>query len=157
MLSLIDDRLTQLEAQQGVTYRGGASIYGILKRMDRLLYMGVNSAEVLTKEHRVLKIPEANMGLREGKSGNPHIRFHQIYFTDCQRNMNTVTLKNCYYKFTCAPKHFEVSQIEGFVMKLLFAPPLANFIIASDKAFPLIMETAFSLNEGLFPTGSSWS
>ena len=80
MLSLIDDRLTQLEAQQGVTYRGGASIYGILDRMDRLLYMGVNQAEVLTKEHIVLKIPDfIDVNSRKGfKSGNPRTRFQHI-------------------------------------------------------------------------------
>lgn len=38
MLSLINERLAQLEAQQCVSYRGAASMYGILERMDRLVY-----------------------------------------------------------------------------------------------------------------------
>lgn len=36
MLTLIDDRLAKLEAQQGLTYKG--SMHGILERMDRLVY-----------------------------------------------------------------------------------------------------------------------
>ena len=115
MLSLIDDRLAQLEAQQSVTYRGEASIYGILERMDRLLYMGVNQ---LTTLHRVLKIPDVNMGARKGKSANPRIRFQNIYFTDCEKNMNIVTLKDCYYKHTCTPKDIEMCRKEGYVMSL---------------------------------------
>ena len=75
MLGLIDDRLAQLEAQQGVTYKGGASIYGILERMDRLLYTGVNEAEVLTKDHRVLKIPADRIGSRKGKVEIPDSDF----------------------------------------------------------------------------------
>lgn len=50
MLSLIEDRLTQLEAQRGVAYRGDVGIYNILKRMDNLVYNGPRHREKCATE-----------------------------------------------------------------------------------------------------------
>lgn len=119
MLSLVEDRLTQLEAQRGVGAYRGRNL-SVLDRMDALLYGDLNQAEVLTNNHRVLKIPEREFSRKRKRCSNSVNAFHIIYFTECHISPTegAIQLEDCYYKYSCPPCEVKSSVERGMTCVL---------------------------------------